>query len=455
MEHQVKEFLAQHDMEHRGKRLLLACSGGADSVALVRCFHQLAHTMQWSLGVVHADHQLRGEASHGDRVFVEQLAQSLELPVYAKALPVPERLQQGGNTQQVCRDERYTYFASVLHTYGYDVLVQGHHADDQIEAVLMMLAKGSESTSMGIPLQRPFEGKTLIRPFIGIERTTIEAYLNELGQSYREDASNLSDAYTRNRFRHHIIPQLYEESPSLARQIYKFVEHRQQEEDVLQELSQKKLHQLTRRSQNGHATLDGKGFRELPIALQRRVILLVWNYLQPNTQALSSQLLASLLTICQSTHGTQQISLPSGYQLTRSYDDLIFEKSVEHTIRQQDVIVPDQWMAVMPGVQLLLTQSLAHFEGERWYIDVPEDELPLRIRSREPGDRIHFGSHHKKVSRVFIDCKVPKEKREGWPLLVSQKNGILGLIGLRYSDRLNKDNQTPWVIWIKQEDSTC
>ncbi|MFC4355798.1 tRNA lysidine(34) synthetase TilS [Chryseomicrobium palamuruense] len=455
MEQQVNDFLKRHQMTHPGKRLLLACSGGADSVALVRSLHALAKTYNWELGIVHADHQLRGQASKDDQAFVVALGESLEIPVYAKALPVPERLQQGGNTQQVCREERYAYFASILHTYNFDVLVQGHHADDQIETVLMQLTKGSEEAVLGIPVQRVFDGKGIMRPLLGIKRTDIEQYLRDIHQAYREDASNESDAYTRNRFRHHVVPLLYKENPALDRQIGRFIKRQEEDEEVLSQLAELRYQELVKRSQNGHVTLDGKGFRTLPIALQRRVILLLWKYLQPNTQPLSSQLLATILHASTSTHGTQHISLPQGYQLTRSYDDLQFAQKTKSKTLAEHVLMPDRWVSVSDTIKVLLTQSDELHPGERWYVQIDEEDFPLVIRGRKAGDRIDYGTYQKKVARILIDQKIPLEKRDSWPLLVSQKNGILGLISLSYGKLLNKQTKTPWVIWIKQEDSTC
>lgn len=455
MEHQVNDFLKRHHMTYPGKRLLLACSGGADSVALVRCFHALAPTYDWQLGIVHADHQLRGQASLEDQAFVVALGESLNIPVYAKALPVPERLQQGGNTQQVCREERYTYFASILHTYQYDVLVQGHHADDQIETVLMQLTKGSEEAIRGIPVHRAFEGKHILRPLLDIKRIDIEQYLRDLRQPYRQDASNESDAYTRNRFRHHVVPLLYQENPALDRQIGRFIKRQEEDEEVLSQLATAHYQQLLKRSQNGHVTLDGKGFRALPLALQRRVILLLWKYLQPNTHPLSSQLLAAILHASMSTNGTQHISLPQGYQLTRSYDDLQFAKKTPPVSLVERNVWPDEWISISDVAQILVTQSDDIHPGERWYAELREDDFPLVIRGRKAGDRLDYGTHQKKVARILIDQKIPLEKRDGWPLLVAQKNGILGLLSLSYGKLLNKQKKAPWVIWIKQEDSTC
>lgn len=455
MEQQVLAFMKKHHIDYRGNKLLLACSGGADSVAIVRFYHQHAHEMGWSLGIVHADHQLRGKASTGDREFVEQLGQALGIPVYSKALAVPERLSQGGNTQQVCREERYSYFSWVMETQKFDVLVQGHHADDQVETVFMQLVKGTDASGVGIPVHRTFQGKPLIRPFLSVTRQDIELYLHTMQQPYRQDASNASDTYTRNRFRHHIVPLLQEENSSVAKQIEKFVERQREDQDYLDQQAHLHYEQLVTDSSETSRTLDRKGFVELPIALQRRIILLLWNYLQPQAAALASSVIDTILHVAQQSSGTQYVHLPNAFRFIRSYDQLLLVQEMPTEMPVQQTIPFDQWMSTGMGTQILVTGSEQKHEGDWYYLQLEEQDFPLRIRTREPGDTLDLGSYHKKVTRLFIDEKVAKQKREGWPLLVTQKNGILGLIGLRYSSKLNKTNKTPWVIWIKQEDSTC
>lgn len=455
MEQQVLAFMNKHHIDYRGSKLLLACSGGADSVAVVRFYHHYAQQMDWSLGIVHADHQLRGDASRGDREFVEQLGRDLEIPVYSKALAVPERLSQGGNTQQVCREERYAYFSWVMETEGFDVLVQGHHADDQIETVLMQLVKGTDTNGVGIPVHRTFQGKPLVRPLLAVTRQDIESYLHTMKQPYRQDASNASDSYTRNRFRHHIVPLLQEENPSLAKQIEKFVERQREDQDYLNQQARLHFEQLVTDSTEIAQTLDRKGFIQLPIALQRRIILLLWNYLQPQATTLASSVVDAILHVAQQSSGTQYVHLPNACRFIRSYDQLLFVQEMPTELPVQQTIPFDQWMSTGMGTLILVTGSEQKHEGDWYYLQLEEQDFPLRIRTREPGDVLDLGGYHKKVARLFIDEKVAKQKREGWPLLVTQKNGILGLIGLRYSSKLNKTNKTPWVIWIKQEDSTC
>ncbi|MFA1643576.1 tRNA lysidine(34) synthetase TilS [Chryseomicrobium imtechense] len=452
MEQEVLTYMTEHHMMYQGKRILLACSGGADSVALVRFFHHYAQQNNWMLGIVHADHGLRGDASTQDRVFVEALAEQLDIPVYSKELAVKDKLQNGGNTQQVCREERYAYFAFILTTYGYDVLAQGHHGDDQIETVLMELVQGQGMR--GIPEQREFAGKPLIRPLLSVNRTTIERYLHTLHQPYREDASNESTTYMRNRFRQRVLPSLYEENRTLDQQVRRLVEERKQDEDILQTLARTKFDELVT-FQEGSLTLDTTEFCEMAIALQRRFILLVWKYLQPHASALSASTVASIIQVTERREGTQSVSLPNGYVWTRAYTTVTVAKGDQKPIPLSGELPVDEWVSIGQDMQLLITQSDKMYEGERWYAVLENEDFPLHIRTRRMGDVLDLGTHHKKVSRLFIDSKIPREKREGWPLLVTQKNGILGLIGLRHSSRLTKTKKTPWVIWIKQEDSTC
>ena len=220
----VKHYIDKHRLIEEKERLLIACSGGTDSVAMVLAMKELAVFYRCDLGIVHTDHQLRGRESAEDLEFVRDLANRLQLPFYSTALEVMSRVErEGGNVQVVCREERYSFFKQVLETYSYDKLLLGHHADDQIENVLMSLIRGTvSSTITGIPKKRPFSRGQIIRPFLGVTKQEIAAYLQDNQQLHRHDPSNDKHTYTRNRIRHRLVPLLKEENPNISDRIMLF-----------------------------------------------------------------------------------------------------------------------------------------------------------------------------------------------------------------------------------------
>jgi len=196
----VKKYIDKYQLIQRGDRLLLACSGGADSVAAVLTFHELKKLYNLQLGIVHTDHQLRGAESAEDMHFVEQLAIRLDISFYGTTLEVPSRVEaEGGNVQVICREERYAYFDTVMKQENFDKLVFGHHADDQIETIIMSLVRGTLASSLtGIPITRPFSNGSIIRPFLCVTKDEILDYVQFQKQAFRHDPSNDKHTYTRN-----------------------------------------------------------------------------------------------------------------------------------------------------------------------------------------------------------------------------------------------------------------
>lgn len=454
----VKQYIDKHQLIANGERLLVACSGGADSIALVHVINELKETYECEVAIVHTDHQLRGEESAEDFRFVEQLAKRLDIPFYGTALNVPNRLkEEGGNVQVICREERYGYFERIMATYGYDKLLLGHHADDQIENVIMTLARGSISSSItGIPKKRYFSIGQIIRPFLSVTKKEILNFIAQNNESFRHDPSNDKHTYTRNRIRHKVVPVLTEENPNISDSIRIFVEKQQQDEDFLQMLAKEKYEQLVTVDDKGVFFLDTIDFARVPIALQRRVILLLLDYLYKNSETLfNERLIESILLECNEQNGNSVIHLPSTFFLVRNYNKVQFTSSNQQCLDSVKLVIEeDCWIYVGAGFSIYLTRNLAnHISGEKWFVQLESDLLPLTIRQKVQGDRMYIKgmSSPKKISRLFIDEKISANERVAWPLLVTPKDDIIAVIGLRYGERFAKQfSSQNYALYIKR-----
>ncbi|GGA48449.1 tRNA lysidine(34) synthetase TilS [Psychrobacillus lasiicapitis] len=454
----VKEYIDKHQLIKEGDRLLIACSGGADSLALVHVLNNLKEIYHVEIGIAHADHQLRGEESAEDSRFVERFAANLNIPFFAATLEVPKRVAaEGGNVQVICREERYSFFEKTMKIFHYTKLVLGHHADDQIESVIMSLARGSNSSTItGIPRSRPFSEGHIIRPFLCITKKEIFEYIHLHKLSFRHDPSNDKHTYTRNRIRHTIVPLLKEENPNISDSIHTFVEKQKQDEEFLQSMAKRKYEQLVTIDQDGVFFLDTKCFIEVPIALQRRVILLLLKYLYKNSEILlNDHLIDSILAACNKHDGNITIHLPQDYFLVRHYNKVQFSSGKQQPIIARNVVEEDSWITIGAGYSIYLTRNLTDaISGEKWFVQLENDCLPLLIRQREEGDRIQIKGMNspKKISRVFIDEKISAQERREWPLLVTSKNEIIAVIGLRYGERFSKKHYSQnYVLYIKRD----
>ena len=165
----VLTYNQKHQLISEGDRLLVACSGGADSVALLTFLHQQKDDLDIEIGCVHANHGLRAEESDEDERFVQTLCQSLNIPFYTKTLDIQEILQrENGNLQDVCRQERYQFFEQMMEVKGYNKLAVAHHADDQVESVFMGLTRGTQANGMNA--KRSIGTGELIRPLLSVTR---------------------------------------------------------------------------------------------------------------------------------------------------------------------------------------------------------------------------------------------------------------------------------------------
>ncbi|MBD3286599.1 tRNA lysidine(34) synthetase TilS, partial [candidate division WOR-3 bacterium] len=209
----TKTFISECGYES-GQSILVACSGGADSIALLRFLHSRRERLKIPrLGVFHLNHGLRGDEALADEEFVRKLTGELGLTFYPFREDVSAyAAKEAVSMEMAGRRLRYERLNEVCRREGYELAALGHTATDNVEWILLSLIRGRvEPLLWGIPARR----ERYIRPLIRCTRDEIIGYLKRLSQSYREDSSNISFSYDRNRIRHRIVPLLKEENPSL------------------------------------------------------------------------------------------------------------------------------------------------------------------------------------------------------------------------------------------------
>lgn len=457
LEKRVFEYIRQYELCHAGDRLLVACSGGADSMALLHYLYQQQENLGIFVSAVHVNHMLRGEDAYGDRRFVEEFCKERNIPVYAIDIPIPSILEEErGNMQAVCRRERYAYFKQVMLNENYTKLVVAHQADDQIESVLMALIRGSHDIGMqGIKRRRLFANGELIRPFLSVTRADIQEYLEAYNQDYREDSSNKKDSYTRNRMRHHVVPLLRNENPKVAEAVMHYTEKVQADEELLQSLAEQALEDVLTEKQHDLWKININAFQYKPLALQRRIILLLLKYLYKDTINVQSYTLwNSILKLTQTTAGNAIIDLPKGAKAIRQYDELILINTEVNDLVQLPTklqfghwtYLPNNLRVYIGNVDGIIPQDTTS-QAKCYFVNSESFAQPLHIRGRKDGDRIQLlgANVQKRISRLFIDDKIPLALREDWPIIITNDNEVIAVPGLRVSSyfsnsrRLNDD----------------
>jgi tRNA(Ile)-lysidine synthase len=258
------------DVSHlpRDEKILVACSGGADSTALLL---SLLHREYSCLGA-HINHNTRGEASDGDEKFVRELCAKLEVPFVTTKLNLPPDANEA-----VMRDARYTALLAWCREYSCAIIATGHTANDNLETILMNWLRGASVAGLaGIPPARePAPGVLLVRPLLDAARTQIRDFLVAHNQSWREDSSNQSAQYLRNRVRNELLPLIEElgfDENRLALQTLRASQILRDDLKFLESASMEALQGCVLRDEDDLLILSGERFRNLPVALQRRVL---------------------------------------------------------------------------------------------------------------------------------------------------------------------------------------
>lgn len=446
---EIRQFMIAQDLLSQGDRVLVACSGGVDSVTLLHYLATNKDHFQIEVAAVHVDHMLRGVESVADGVLVSQLCARLNIPFYGGRVPVPDIIEkQGGNVQAVCREGRYAYFSEVMVKHHYEVLATAHHGEDQLESVLMQVTKGV--TPLGMPIKREIEGGILIRPFLPTVKETLYRYAKENKLPFHEDPSNESDTYVRNRFRQQVTPFILAENPNAARGVVALTSLLQEDETFLASIARERLDDIVVFTTERLPTLNRIEFINMPSALQRRMIPLLLGYLYDEENVpiyTKSKLVDQLLHHIQLSDGSVSLDLPLGYKFIRSYDELTF-------VSPQKQIVVEVQKRLCKGMQITWSDKLSFYwtnldvideyvienASEVLYFDVPDDALPLSIRNWKSGDRIMLPgmNNSKRLSRLFIDEKVSKANRERLPIIVTAQDEVCAVPGVRYGNMFSK-----------------
>jgi tRNA(Ile)-lysidine synthase len=431
----VRETIKKERLFQTGDCVVVAVSGGLDSMVLFDVLCELAEEWRLKLVVAHVDHGLRGEDSARDALFVKERAQARGVPFYEKKADVAAYARERKlSTQVAAREVRYAFLAEVAQKVGAVSIATAHHADDQAETVLMRVLRGTSMRGLaGIPVRRPAEdGLVYVRPLLKVWRSEIMAYARERGIVHREDASNASVKYLRNKIRIQLLPRLAEEyNAGVKTALVQLAELAREDDLYLMQEAEKALTAILTKKTSNIVAVDGKRLAVMPLPLQRRVITLILYYLRGNTSQWEQIHIESVRSLLENRYPSSRVSLPDGLTAWREYDLLVLGErralpDAAGSVQLSDVLTS-------AGVHTLTAYGftfVARVEDgvpsrgrDRWVVQFDADELSgssIYIRTWVTGDVMRpLGlSGTKKLSDVFIDAKVPKSERLSWPLLV-------------------------------------
>ncbi len=436
LEKKVKATIQQDQMLSPGDGVLVAVSGGPDSVALLYLLFRLREELSLRLEVAHLQHGIRGEEAQKDALFVANMAKTLELPFHIRDVDLPRmRAERGsGNLEAMARDERHRFFIAVAQERGLHRVATAHTRDDQVETIIMWLLRGSGRKGLGgmPPVQQfiPKEelvrgGPMLIRPLIETSRKEIIDYVAAAGLEYRIDRTNLDPGPQRNWIRLHLLPQLRERmGPRLDERLAHLADLLCDEEEILECVAKERLQQVLRGGE-----LVRERLLQEPKAMRRRIVRLWLESHLGDLRAIDFDHVEKTLQFVDRGPPQASLSIPKGWTLIKQYEAVRLERGGRRRKRVcYSYEIPAEGELVIPeaGMKILSSRSSISL-GAR-----PRDDLEalfdlaslpgtLKVRSFRNGDRFQpLGMRgHKKVKDLFIERKVPLVVRANLPLLLA------------------------------------
>ena len=371
---QAKGYFNQH------KKILVAVSGGADSMSLLHFLYNHQKDLDIQLGIAHVNHKQRQESEH-EEAYLRHWAEEHKVPFHYSAF-------SGKFSENAARTFRYEFFKQVMKDYDYSALVTAHHADDQAETIFMRLLRGSRLRHLtGISAIRPFGTGQIIRPFLHLTKAQLPVTF------HFEDRSNTSLAYLRNRIRLSYLPTLSQENPKIKEHLCLLAEEIGLMEQALGELTK------------DISITDLSVFQQQSDAVQ---LFLLQNYLDsfPDLQLSKGQFNQLISYLRKNTSG--KMPLKNGYELVKTQTDFLIRKEASISLSPPCLL---EFGKSVEFEDYTLTFSEFNDVSNTDAISI-WSEAPIVIRHRKEGDKIDLGSHHKKLRRLFIDNKILEKDRQ-------------------------------------------
>ncbi len=415
----VDAAMTAHRMDRFGPRIGVAVSGGADSVFLLGILVELG----FAAAVLHVNHKLRQEESDADEDFVRQLAADAGLPFHTAAMAPGE-----GNLEQEARRLRYRFFREVISEGICDAVATGHTIDDQAETVIGRLVRGSGTAGLRGVL--PVTAERIVRPVLGLRRHDIRKFLIETGIPWREDSSNQTSDFLRNRIRHDLMPRLENINPSVAETLASTALLAQDEEEYwdaeITRLAPRHYH-----LEKGAVLIRTGPFMAEPVAVQRRMLRRAFSLVRGDLRRIDFAHIEAARALMASADGSGRIQLP-GLDVFRSFDWVRIDQpgwsSATDRNFEAEIAIPGT--ATLPerglSLQIELVTETSVYNDCRNTLAGERLAGRLTLRNWQPGDCYapQGASESVKIKTLFQDHRIPLWERRSWPVLV--QNGIQG-----------------------------
>lgn len=409
-----------------GDAVVAGVSGGPDSMALLHVLIRLKKALDLEVVVAHVNHNTGRPGQIEDQKFVSEYCKKNSL--IFETMTIEE--YGDDNFHNEARSIRYNYFAKLVKQYNAKYVFTAHHADDLIETILMRIVRGSTLRGYsGFSDIVKMKNYTIVRPLIHMTKDQILSYLSKHRVKYMIDQSNYKDVYTRNRFRKYIVPEFKKEDAQVHEKFYKFSKTLLEYNEYIDNQVNKIFNKVC--PQN---ILNIEEFLKEEKLIQTKIIYLMFEKIYQDDLMLLSDKHAEIIhNLILSKKPNAIVHLPNNIIATKSYNNLQLTK-VEYKDNIYEIQISD-YLNLPNGKNIEKIKSSKIDDNNICRLDLSTVKQPLYVRNRQSGDKMTVKGMlgRKKISDIFIDCKVSQQERDMWPVVCDADENIIWLPGLKKS----------------------
>ena len=422
---EVRQYLENLTQLANEKYIVVAVSGGPDSMALLHMLLEQRQHYHFQIVCAHVNHNVRKE-SEEEAIFVSGYCRSHG--ILYEFMKIEN--YHDDNFHNEARAVRYRFFEQILSKYQSHCLFTAHHGDDLMETILMRMVRGASLKGYsGFEVLSHRENYDIIRPLIFVTKKELLDYVNDYDIPYVKDASNEKDVYTRNRYRKYVLPFLKKEDASVHKKFYKFSKTLLEYENYINRIVKEKMTEIV-----DHNEIDISLFQREDLLIQKEMINQMLSELyEDDLFLITDRHTEQILKLCRSSKKNAKVCLPQNMYAIRTYNSLSFEKDYRDVTQykyeiQDNVKLPNQHEIEVVSDSNMTNNNICYLSKE-------DIALPLYVRSRQDGDKMYVKGldGRKKINDIFIDEKIPMEQRNLWPIVVDSNENIVWIPGLKKS----------------------
>lgn len=464
IEQRVGDFLREHDLSASRKPLLVAVSGGPDSVCLLHVLNSIKKVSRLKLHVAHLDHQLRGNESVADAQYVLDLCHNMGIPVTLEQHNVRAYQKEHKlSLEEAAREVRYSFFAEVAESIGAEYVVIGHTLDDHVETILLNLLRGTGTRGLrGLqPVRRwQLSGRdvTVLRPMLGVSREETASYCRRHHLQPRIDATNRSLELTRNRVRLELLPLLKRYNTDIVEALLRTAHIAGDDIAFLEQTADRYYRKIAVRH-GEMVVLKNTALLRLSLSMQRLVLREAIEDIVGTLKDIEARHIEKMMTLLRKSAG-KRINLPYGLFFVSEYDRFLLGRELEKSSPlpllkgQHHIVVPGETQIGDWRINAQVSAPSERIREDEFtvYLDADTVSGELTVRSRRPGDRFRpLGmAEEKKVGQFMIDAHIPQLWRARVPIVCDAEK-LLWVVGYRIDERVKVTEGTKRILRLRFE----